>query len=227
MTIRTDINPSYLIRLSIVTVMCVGMCLYCIYDGTVRYPEQAKYANQYQQFRDDNPDMSEKEHATKWNETEGKKHGWVASKLKKPRTKYEINSQFFMAFLTGLIGLFFLGKLLGNKGCWVEATEEGLLTSERRQVRYEDIQALDKKKWQNKGIAYVQYESEGKQKKILIDDCNYVRDTTNEILRLIEKKIGPDKIINGKPEPPPKDQQATEDSVDDETQSFQGEPTKV
>ena len=227
MTIRANINPKYLIRLGLVTTMCIGMSLFCIKDGAYTWPQQRKFALEYEQFRADNSDMSEKVAAEKWNEKASKDHGWMAKDLKEPRKPYEFNQQFALAGLTGLIGLFFLGKLLGNWGCWVDATEEGLLTSERKQVRFEDIQALDKKKWQNKGIAYVRYETGGKRNKILLDDCNYERDTTQQILRLVEEKIGVEKIINGKPEPPPKGSESVAESADDETQSFQGEPTKV
>jgi hypothetical protein len=69
-------------------------------------------------------------------------------------------------------------------------------------VKFDQVTALNKKKWQNKGIAKLLYEVDGRKNKIVLDDCNYDRDTTNAILRHVEAAIGHDKITNGKPEPP-------------------------
>ncbi len=53
------------------------------------------------------------------------------------------------------------------------------------------------------------YEVDGEKKIIVLDDCNYDRDTTNAILRHVEAAIGHSKIINGKPEAPLKAPAAT------------------
>jgi len=100
-------------------------------------------------------------------------------------------------------------KLLFNRGRWIEADDEGMCSSENRELKYDQITALNKKKWNSKGIAKVLYEVDGRKKKIVLDDCNYERDTTQAILRHVEAAIGHDKITNGKPEPPPKAPTAT------------------
>ena len=182
----------------------MGMCLYCLKDGFISWPNQRKYALEYQKFGEDNPDLGEKQRADKWNETARTTHGWLAEALKKPRTVYEINGQFYMAAVTGLIGLIFLAKLLRNRGRWIEASDEGLRSSEGREVRFDQISEFDKKLWQNKGIAKVIYDINDKKQKIVLDDCNYERDTTQAILRRLEANIDHAKIVNGKPEPPPK-----------------------
>ena len=204
MQLRTVINPRYLFRLGLVGLMCTGMCLYCIYDGKVTYPNQQKRADEYKAFAEENQDLDERKIDEKWNETAKTTHGWLARTLKKRRSDYDINQQFVMAFVTGLIGLIFLYKLISNRGRWVEADGNILRTSEKREAQLDQIDVLDKKLWQNKGIAKVLYEKNGKKKKIVLDDCNYMRDTTQDILRHVEASIDVAKIINGKPEPPPK-----------------------
>lgn len=215
MNLRTEINPRYLVRLGIVGVMCTGMCLLCIKDGYITYPNQAKYAEEFQKFSEEHEDLDKKDVADKWNETASNSHGWTADLLKEPRTPYEINQQFVMAAVTGLIGLFFLYKLLSNRGRWIEADDKRLWTSEKREVAYDAISTLDKKLWDNKGIAKVLYESDGKQQKIVLDDCNYDRKTTNEILRHVEDNIDHSIITNGTPEPPPKEPEESAEGVEE------------
>jgi hypothetical protein len=186
------------------------MTLYCIYDGKVAYPAQREHALAYQEFDKNNPDVGPKDLFDKWKEVAAER-GWdpgVAGKpvtpYGEPKTEYDVNGQFIMAGFIGLFGLIFVSKFFLNRGRWIKSDEHGLSSSEKREVKFEQITALNKKKWQNKGIAKVIYEVEGRKNKIVLDDCNYDRDTTQAILRHVEAKIGLDKIIHGKPEPPPK-----------------------
>ena len=235
MPLRTDINPAYLIRLGVVGLLCTGMCLYCVYDGTITYPNQQLHFDQYEEFAKGNADLDELDRETKWNEVAVTTHGWLVKHFKdkkghlQRRTTYHIRQQFAMATLTGLLGFIFLLKLIGHWRCWIEATEDELSSSEGRKIAFDQIGALDKKLWRNKGIAKVLYEQDGRKKKIVLDDCNYVRNTTHAILRHLEGNIDHAKIINGKPEPPsaPKASLASDAADNQETTSAQatGETT--
>ncbi len=208
MNLRTDINPRYLLRMGLVGLFCVGSALWFLYDGLYTYPAQREQSLAYLEFKEANPDLAVMQLFEKWKEVAAEK-GWPAGSAGKPQTpygppkkEYDINGQFYFSGLAGLVGLFFLGKLLYNWGRWIEADDEGLRSSENRAVKFDEVTALNKKKWQNKGIAKLVYEENGKKRRIVLDDCNYDRKTTNTILRHVESKIGPEKIINGKPEPP-------------------------
>lgn len=218
MKLRTEINPRFLLRMGLVGLFCVGMTALCIKDGLYSYPAQRERALAYLEFQEANPEVGEKDLYDMWKEQAAEK-GWepgIAGKQQTPygppKEEYTFAQQLYMGGFTGFLGLIFLGRVLLNRGCWIEADEQGLTTSENREVQYDQITALDKKKWQNKGIAKVLYEQDGQKDKIVLDDCNYDRPTTDEILRHVEAKIGHDKIINGKPEPPPKPKtEATEE----------------
>ena len=210
MNLQTKINPRYLMRMGLVGLFCVGMTLYCIYDGKVAYPAQRERALAYQEFEENNPDLGQKDLFDEWKVVAAER-GWdpgVAGKqvtpYGEPKKEDQFNQQLYMAGFTGLFGLIFLTKLFLNRGRWIEADEHGLRSSEKREVKFDQITALNKKKWQNKGIAKVLYEVDGRKNKIVLDDCNYDRETTQAILRHVEGAIGHDRIINGKPEPPPK-----------------------
>lgn len=210
MKLRTEINPRFLLRMGLVGLFCVGMTALCVKDGLYAYPAQRERALAYLEFQAANPEVGEKDLYDMWKEQAAEK-GWdpgsggaQQTPYGPPKEEYTFAQQLYMGGFTGFLGLIFLGRVLLNRGCWIEADEQGLTTSENREVQYDQITALDKKKWQNKGIAKVLYEQDGQKNKIVLDDCNYDRPTTDEILRHVEAKIGYDKIINGKPEPPPK-----------------------
>jgi len=192
------------------------MTALCIKDGLITYPAQRERALAYQKFEAENPELGQKELSDQWKVIAAEK-GWdpgIAGKeitpYGEPKKEYQFNQQFIMGGFTGLIGLIFVSKFLLNRGCWIEADENGLRTSEKREMTFDQVTALDKKKWANKGIAKVLYEADGSKNKIVLDDCNYERDSTQAILRHVEAAIGHDKIVNGKPEPPPKPAPAAE-----------------
>ena len=107
-----------------------------------------------------------------------------------------------MAWVTGFFGFVFFVQLIRWSGRWIELNGDTITSSRRHQFDVQDIVELDKKKWDKKGIAYIKYQVDGKAGQLILDDCNYVRDTTQQILRHIEANIEPAQIVNGKPEPP-------------------------
>ena len=208
MNLRTDINPRFLMRMGLVGLFCLGAGGWFLYDGMYTYPAQQKHAKAFTEFETEHAELGQKQLFDAWKEFAAEK-GWPAGVAGKEITPYgeakkdyDINGQFYFAGLAGLVGLFFLGRFLMNRSRWIEADDNGMRSSENHEVKFDQITALNKKKWQNKGIAKVLYEVDGRKGKIVLDDCNYDRDTTNAILRHVEAAIGHDKITNGKPEPP-------------------------
>ncbi|NOZ38642.1 MAG: hypothetical protein GXP24_00265 [Planctomycetes bacterium] len=223
MNLRTEINPRYLMRMGLVGLFCIGMALYCFYDGKVAYPAQRERALAYEEFEEQNPELGQKDLFDEWKKFAAEK-GWepgIAGKeitpYGEPKKEFQFNQQLIMGGFIGLIGLFFFSKFLLNRGRWIEADDDGLRSSEKRELKFDQVTALNKKQWQNKGIAKVLYEVDGRKDKIVLDDCNYQRDTTNAILRHVEAAIGHDKIINGKPEPPLKATPSTSNGDDAST----------
>jgi hypothetical protein len=58
-------------------------------------------------------------------------------------------------------------------------------------VPFEMITALDKRQWDRKGIAYVQYEVAGKHSSLKLDDFIYEREPTDKIYDEIVKFVNP------------------------------------
>ena len=200
MALRTNINGRHLIRLTVVGLFCLGFGLWSLYDGKVTYPNQRKRALAFQE-------IEEQGRLEEWTEYAAER-GWQPYDPGEPKTKAEIAVQFYMLAVAGGAGLLVLIHVFRCKGRWIEMDETGLRNSRGDQLTFDQIVAIDKKKWDKKGIAKLRYlengQGNGHRKVFTLDDFIYDRPTTDDILRQIEQHVGHDKIINGKPEPPPK-----------------------
>ena len=207
MTIRANFSSRYLMRYALIAVVCVGFALWCLYDGFIKYPQQLERAVEYHKLRGPDPN----EWNARWVDICEEK-GWNTS-LDKPKKPEEIESdivmQYLMAAVSGLVGLPFLVLIVRSRGRWMEATDTGIHTSWGQRLEFDRIVTLNKRKWKDKGIAKIQYEANGRKKRMVLDDYKYDRRATEEILRLVESKINVDHIVDGAPEPPREDTQAT------------------
>jgi len=201
MNVRTKVNSSHLVRLAIIGCFCVGFGLYCLYDGYIGYPGQQERAKEFIKFTEEHKALEPLEIANQWKVYAAEKE-WPTGNPGEPKEDHEIAFQFVMAGATGAVGLIFVVQLFMWRGRWIEVNDSTITSSRGHQFHLDDIVGLDKKKWDKKGIAKVLYQTDGKNGRLVLDDCNYERDTTQKILRQIEKNIDHSKIVNGKPEPP-------------------------
>ena len=197
MSVRTNIARGYLVRLGLVAVFTVGFALWFLYDGVVAWPNQRERGLKFQELVDQG--LTEQEVYDQW-EVISSERGWPRENSGKPKTEHAIYGQYILAGAVAPIGLIFLYLVLSNKGRWIEATEEGLQTSWKQSLGYDQILTLDKKQWKKKGIAKIRYEDDNRNRKLVLDDCKYDFKPTAEILRLVESRIDVDQIINGPPE---------------------------
>lgn len=196
MTIRSKISGRHLIRLTIVGLFCVGFGLYCLYDGMIGYPAQRERALKFQELED----LGQLE---EWPRIAAE-NGWKPYDPGEPKTEAEITGQFFMMGICAIAAAAVFFNVLRSLGRWVELDDVGLKSSRGQVVKFEQVEKIDKKKWDNKGIAKVHYQGQGRPQVFTLDDFIFERPTTDEILRELELRVGFDKIVNGKPEPPPK-----------------------
>ncbi len=201
MNVRTKVNTSHLVRLAIIGCFCIGFGLYCLYDGYVAWPNQQVRAKEFIKFKEEHKALEPLEIANRWKAYAAKKN-WPTGNPGEPKKDYEITLQFVMAGVTGAVGLIFAVQLLIWRGRWIEVNDTTITSNRGHQFQLEEIVTLDKKKWDKKGIAKVNYQTGGKNGQLVLDDCNYERETTQKILRYIEENIDRSKIVNGKPEPP-------------------------
>jgi hypothetical protein len=233
MSLRTDISKRHLIRLTLVGLFCLGFGLWALYDGKVTYPEQRQRALAYEELKDQSregdwprvvaehgwkpydqgvpaqryQELKDQNRLDEWPDLVAER-GWLPNDPGTPKTKSEIAVQFFMFAIAGGAGLLMLIHVLRCRGRWIEMDDTGLRTSRGQEVAFDQITEIDKKKWDKKGIAKIQYQQDGRESVLTLDDFIYERPTTDDMLRQVENHVGHDKIVNGKPEPLPKAKEA-------------------
>ena len=205
MATRANVSKNYLVRLGIVGLVCALGSAWFLYDGLVGYPAKRERGLDFLQFVEENSELDEKDQHDQW-KARAAERGWPTDNPLNEKGQalapVDINEQFFYSAGAGLIGLGFLSRMAYMLGRWVESDGTKLRTKAGQEVEFSQITALDKKKWKSKGIAFANYDANGRKGKIRLDDYYYDRASTGTILRQIEAAIDPAKIVNGKPEPP-------------------------
>ncbi len=85
----------------------------------------------------------------------------------------KIREQFYAAAVAGIliaITLFFLIRTMCRS---IHADEEALFTQDGRRILYTDMVRIDKRKWDTKGLAIIDYKDGGETKKARIDGMVY------------------------------------------------------
>ena len=102
-----------------------------------------------------------------------------------------------MAIVATLVGIPVLINYLRSRNSWVECDGKTLRSSWGAELNLDQINEVDKKKWQTKGIAKIWYEKDGGEQKFVLDDFKYDRAKMDEIMRQIESNLDRDKITGG------------------------------
>jgi hypothetical protein len=188
--------------LALVAFVCLGLAGWAVYDGAIGYPNQRERALKYLE-------LFEQDRMEDWDAI-CEQRGWSIDPPGEPKTEYDVMTQYTMAALVAPVGLLFLFFLARAWPRWIEADDTGLATSWGERVEYDQIVALDKKQWKAKGIAKVEYQADGRNRRLVLDDCKYDFALTEKILREVESHIDPEQITGGPPQPPPKEEAEAE-----------------
>ncbi|MEM8865970.1 MAG: hypothetical protein AAGF31_10550 [Planctomycetota bacterium] len=206
--IRAEHNSKFYLRFLL---MGIGVLIYACFfikDGAYSWPQQHEryvaYTTLVDEFR-----------GGEWEEY-AKERGWPTEPPEKDRTEVEIQNQFYWAAGLGVVGVLLLLKVFLARGNWIEADGNQITTSWGQTVPYHTVTEIDKKKWANKGLAYISYQDGEQSKTLTIDDFKFKREPTDAILYQMEQAVGVDKIVNGDPEPDPNEVANSDDvSTDD------------
>jgi hypothetical protein len=204
MAIRTDSDARYYRRFLIIGIVALGWALYCLYDGFIGYPNQRDRGLAYQQLEKELEGGDPIVFRDRWEEL-ARLNNWPTTFPGEPKSEADIMLQFVMAAGSGAIGLWLLWGVWRARGQWIEQTDSGLTSSWGQKLDYDQILAVDKRKWRNKGIAKIRYQDGTRKRRFVLDNFKFDRDTTDRILYDLESRIGHDKITGGPPETLPDD----------------------
>jgi hypothetical protein len=96
------------------------------------------------------------------------------SKDNKYHSKKDILEQLVIAGVCGTGALVALLFLVLSRGRVLKADREAIILPDGRRVPFAAAYRIDKRKWDNKGLAYVHYREGREEKKAVIDDLKFV-----------------------------------------------------
>ena len=224
MAAKAVISNGYRWRLALIGVVCLLFAAWSAYDGFVKYPRINKNFKAWVEFKDKHGEQwVEKwpQHAADYN---------LPEQPERSKSQWSMIAQYVQLAITLPIGLWFSYLFLSSLNRWVASDENGLTGSRGEQVPYDSIATLDKKRWEAKGIAIVNYSDDQGQRRFVLDDWKFEREPTDQILIEVEQRLRPDQIVGDKPESEKTDdsdegQSAGSDDGDSESAASDKEPS--
>lgn len=110
-----------------------------------------------------------------------------SSKMPKEREASAIGEQRVIGWFMIVGAAVFAGWIAWNQKLSIRAEGDLVVGASGQRVELDSIVEIDRKKWNNKGIAYAIYEVEGKQKRLCLDDHKFAG--TEAIILEAEKRI--------------------------------------
>lgn len=185
----------YFRRMGILAGMLGIMGLYFLYDGQYGYPAANRVAEEKEWFEQVLLKSYDEAKAADSLETwaaEAKAKGWPTGRNGEPPrwvshaatkgwpekphkyTDREIREQYWWGGGTLLAALIVAAMLLLNRGKVLKAGLETWTTPEGTEIRYADVFRVDKRPWEQKGLAYAWHKTaSGREKRAVIDDLKY------------------------------------------------------
>ncbi len=173
MAATAKINIEYAVRWGLICLILVSGGLFFLYDGAVRYPRQnEEFAKLRQELETRcSPAMFKIEFAKAVTARWGKEHFDAAQK--ELHSVRDIRTQFVMAVLFLVPGLLVTAAYLRNGRRRFSADDEGLHGFLPETVPYAAISAIDRTKWDDKGIVCVTAATASGVKKLTLDDWKF------------------------------------------------------
>ena len=184
MPAKATIRDAYRWRLGIIALGLLGFAAYCFYDGYIAYPHYKEQWDTYQTVKADYPETYTEE----WKRVAADR-GWSAKRPSKT-SDWDITTQYLMGAGSLLVGVPFLFGFLRTYTRWVASDEAGLRASGSKVAPWDSITRLDSTRWKTKGIAFVHYDRDGKEGRILLDDWKFERDPTVQIYDEVREHLG-------------------------------------
>lgn len=197
MTVRADVDNKFIRRFLFISIGCFAFMLWGLYDGLVTNPLELERSVAYKKLSEQvkSGEITEGEKDDSW-KAMVKENGWALAKPKSPEVAQNyVYFQWFVFGLGLLLGLFFLMKYLKLQNSWMEVDDKKVTTSWGESLELNSITAIDKHKWEKKGIAKVSFKDEvGRSKTMIFDDFKYNRESMAEIMKRAEANLKPEKV---------------------------------
>ena len=203
-TVRAEYDPDYFKRFLWLSLGCLFFGSWFLFDGLVGYPAELKRCEAYWQESQDPrkpPGSYEPIDKAAW-EKICAENNWSKTppKTKPDKQAGKIGTQFFYSVLCYLITIPCLLKWYLPRGTWVEGDDKELKSSWGKEFKYSQITQINKKKWEERGIAKIKYDNDGIPYSFTFDDYKYEREAMGKIMIAMEAGLKDDQIIGAERE---------------------------
>lgn len=177
MQVHARISKEWRRRMLFMFFMIFGMAAWFLTDGYVFWPREAARHVEFTRIAEPLLDESrgidlESDTVRLAWERYAKEQGY-GKKIPKERTERDIAQQLWIGWImmagAGLFGVY----IVWNHTRSIRAEGDLITGVSGEKVRIDSIIATDRRKWENKGIAYAIYEEDGKRRKLLLDDHKF------------------------------------------------------
>ncbi|QEG22851.1 hypothetical protein [Mariniblastus fucicola] len=199
--LRAEVNPNFKYKFLLIGVIALAVGLYHFIDPIFVYPKMRPASEAYEllktQLKGDDGELQRQ-----W-ATMAESNNWTEGSPKyspaelTTNTLYSYFIGFLFTFVAGIPCLLTFFRCLGQ---WIGVEGDQLVNAKGQKVAFDQIETIDKSKWEKKGIAKLAYSENGVAKSFVIDDLKFDRVTSDQIMDLVEQRVGVDKITGGKSE---------------------------
>ncbi|QDU33142.1 hypothetical protein KS4_11870 [Poriferisphaera corsica] len=195
MPVTANIRSSYRTRYGIIALVLLGFMAWCLNDGFFSYPQQKRIYDTYIQIRypQGQGNLENENYLSDWRKRIDQfkaEDGIVIDSVTQPeeKTQMDINTQFVMAGITGLLGFAAAAYFISIGGAYVKADKEtGLTTKKFESIAWDSITSVDISRWESKGIAVVHFDTPTSKGVVTLDDWKFDREETVEIYELVKQ----------------------------------------
>lgn len=177
MTSTGGLSSAWLMRFGLMFVMMGVGGVWFSYDGWVVYPLDNQRWEEYQKVKDI---------PNQWEAVAAEK-GWSAEVPEIKHTDESMTTQRGIGIACSVIAVILLIWILLSMTKKVAVDEQGIRVG-GAVIPYGAVKNIDKSRWDNKGIAVVRYQHEGKDGSVTIDDYKYKGGEA--VLKTIEQHTG-------------------------------------
>lgn len=175
---RAKISGGYTLRLAVLALAFLGWAAWSLYDGAVAYPHQRHVALEFQRYEDEG-------RIEEW-PAYARSQGWSEEDPGRPRSNLDIAIQYGMAGIALPIGLVFGFVLIRSAGRWIEMRDDRFVTSWGQEVPLAAITAIDKTRWDEKGIAVLHYKADNIDNTLVLDDWKFERSAIDAMVEKVD-----------------------------------------
>lgn len=199
MEVVAEISKDWKRRQVMIVAMLSAAAVWFWYDGASGWPAKNKAYDAFHALAEgEERDLEFRKMA--------EKNGWSPKPPEKRYSESDIRNQFLIAGALGLGAAAALGMLLASRGKRVVSDADGITDQNGQRLRWLDIVALDKKKWDRKSIAYAIYKTDAGERRFMLDDfkyagCDLMVNHIEELLGLKKPADAPAEPAGSSPDP--------------------------